>query len=125
MARKEVRAEIESLKKASGQQRGAIAQLKREVAQLQKDLRPARTRAGAAQAISPAAPAAQEQQRRFSAPRLATHRAKLGLSAAAYGKLVGMSGATIYNWELGKSRPDGAQPEAGALALGGTGYREI
>ncbi|MEJ8857438.1 helix-turn-helix domain-containing protein [Variovorax robiniae] len=110
VARKEVRAEIESLKKASAQQRGAIAQLKREVAHLQKDLRLTRTRAGAAVALSPAAPAAhQPSKRRFSAARLAAHRAKLGLSAAAYGQLVGMSGATIYNWEQGKSRPDGQQ----------------
>ena len=39
--------------------------------------------------------------RRFSATRLAARRAKLGLSAAVYGKLVGMSGATIYLWEQG------------------------
>jgi len=47
--------------------------------------------------------------RRFSASRLAAHRAKLGLSAAAYGKLVGMSGATIYLWEQEKSRPSSEQ----------------
>jgi len=33
----------------------------------------------------------------------------LGLSAAAYGKLIGMSGATIYLWEQGKSRPNADQ----------------
>ncbi|WP_093381137.1 helix-turn-helix transcriptional regulator [Variovorax sp. OV329] len=37
------------------------------------------------------------------------HRTKLGLSAAAYGKLVGMSGATVYLWEQGKSRPNEEQ----------------
>ena len=34
-----------------------------------------------------------------------THRDKLGLSAADYGKLVGVSGLTIYNWEKGESSP--------------------
>lgn len=47
--------------------------------------------------------------RRFSASRLAAHRSKLDLSAAAYGKLAGVSGQTIYNWEQGKARPRPAQ----------------
>ena len=36
-----------------------------------------------------------ERKHRFSAVRLAAHRSKLGLSAADYGRLVGMSGATM------------------------------
>ncbi|HYP84137.1 helix-turn-helix transcriptional regulator [Variovorax sp.] len=116
VARREVRAEMETLKKASAQYRGAIAQLRREVADLQKQLRHASRRASAA---APAVRAAGKTDgndeggtpRRFSAPRLAAHRAKLGISAAAYGKLVGMSGATIYLWEQGKSRPNAGQLE--------------
>lgn len=50
-------------------------------------------------------------KRRFSATRLATHRAKLGLSAASYGQLVGVSGQTIYHWEQGKARPRATQLE--------------
>ncbi len=50
--------------------------------------------------------------RRFSAARLEAHRKKLGLSAADYGKLVDISGATIYNWEQGKSRPSPEQVQA-------------
>jgi DNA-binding transcriptional regulator YiaG len=49
-------------------------------------------------------------QRRFSAERLARHRAKLGLSAAAYGQLAGASGAAVYKWEQG-ARPRAAQLE--------------
>ena len=107
VARKEVRTEIESLKKASAQYRGAIAQLKREVADLQKQLK----RAGRVTAVAPPVPKTAETDtpRRFSSSRLAAHRSKLGLSAAAYGKLVGMSGATIYLWEQGKSRPNPEQ----------------
>lgn len=54
--------------------------------------------------------------RRFSAPRIASHRAKLGVSAIAYGKLVGIGGQTIYNWEQGKSRPNPEQILTLALA---------
>jgi len=108
IARKEVRAEIDSLKKASVQYRSAIAQLRREVADLQRQLK----RAGGSDAASEARAtksAAADTPRRFSATRLAAHRTKLGLSAAAYGKLVGMSGATVYLWEQGKSRPNEEQ----------------
>jgi len=113
VARKEVRAEIESLKKASSQHRSTIAQLRRELADLQKQLKQAsRQRAAVASSAAPAdarGGAMDGTPRRFSAARLAAHRAKLGLSAADYGRLVGMSGATIYNWEQGKSRPNAEQ----------------
>ena len=36
---------------------------------------------------------------------LKNHRKRLGLSAADFGQLVGVSGLTIYNWESGKSKP--------------------
>ena len=32
-------------------------------------------------------------------------RKRLKLSAADFGKLVGVSGLTVYNWEHGKARP--------------------
>jgi len=37
------------------------------------------------------------------------------LSAADYGKLVGVSGLTIYNWEGGKAKP--RQEKIAVLAL--------
>lgn len=108
VARKEVRAELESLKRASTQHRSAIAQLRREVADLHRQLKQAHRQvasASRASAASGGSGASDGTPRRFSAARLAAHRARLGLSAADYGRLVGMSGATIYLWEQGKSRP--------------------
>ena len=107
IARKEVRAEIDSLKKASTQHRAAIAQLRRQVSDLEKRLRQAERQAASASRTTSSEAA--DTPRRFSAGRLAAHRAKLGLPAAAYGKLVGMSGATIYLWEQGKARPNAEQ----------------
>lgn len=46
-----------------------------------------------------------ERKHRFNAARLAAHRTKLGLSVSDYGRLVGMSGGTIYLWEQGDRRP--------------------
>jgi len=37
-------------------------------------------------------------QRRFSPARLAATRKKLGLSAADFGALIGVSGQSIYKW---------------------------
>ncbi|WP_093136080.1 DNA-binding transcriptional regulator [Variovorax sp. OK605] len=125
VARKEVRTEIETLKKASAAHRASIAELRRQLSALEKELR--RAAKGATRAVA-AADAAEEEitgtKRRFSATRLATHRSKLGLSAASYGQLVGVSGQTIYHWEQGKARPRAAQLESLAKVRG-LGAREI
>lgn len=127
VARKQIRSEIEALKKTSVQQRAAIAQLRRDMAELQKALKQGRRAQAALARQSPSAAASADgagsgaeggTPRRFSAARLAAHRAKLGLSAADYGKLVDISGATIYNWEQGKTRPSPEQVQAlGLLKL--------
>lgn len=115
VARKEVRAEIETLKKVSVAHRASIAELRRQVNALEKELR--RVAKGATRAATAATAAhstdeaAAGTKRRFSATRLAAHRTKLGLSAASYGQLAGVSGQTIYHWEQGKARPRAAQLE--------------
>ncbi|PIF77526.1 helix-turn-helix protein [Variovorax sp. 54] len=120
VARKEVRAEIETLKKSSIFHRSSIAALRRQVSELEKELR--RVTQGAVRRRPVDAPEASESgpARRFSATRLAGHREKLELSAAAYGQLVGVSGQTIYNWEQGKGRPKPEQLQnlASVRALG-------
>ena len=101
IARKEVRAEIESLKKTNSQHRSLIAQLRREITALQKQLR----QVNHERAVAANEAKVLDRKYRFSATRLAAHRAKFGLSAADYGKLVGVNGNTVYLWEHGKSRP--------------------
>ena len=60
---------------------------------------------------------------RFSAKRLQSHRSRLGLSAIDFGKLLGVSAQTIYNWEHEVARPRTEQ--LGRLAaLRGIGKRE-
>ena len=54
---------------------------------------------------------------------LKTHRKKLGLSAKDYGKLLGVSSLTIYNWEGGKSKPRRSQLPR-IVAVRGIGKRE-
>lgn len=125
VARKEVRAEIETVKKASVIHRASIAALRRQVSALEKELH--RLTKGATRSVAAAESADAEAattRRRFSATRLATHRSKLGLSAASYGQLVGVSGQTIYHWEQGKARPRAAQLE-NLASVRDLGAREI
>ena len=125
VARKEVRAEIETLKKASVHHRSAIAALRRQVVALENELRNvAKGTARGARASEPDEEGDSGPKRRFSAGRLAAHRTKLGISAASYGQLVGVSGQTIYHWEQGKARPRAAQLESLA-AVRGMGRQEV
>ncbi|MES2281080.1 MAG: helix-turn-helix domain-containing protein [Pseudomonadota bacterium] len=103
VARKEVRAEVSALKKASIKYRSEIAELKRRLAQLERDVTQASK--GARKAAPKAAEEGGETVARYSAKNLASLRKKLDLSAADFGKLLGVSGASIYLWEEGKTRP--------------------
>lgn len=104
VARKEVRAETQSLKKAVALYRAEIAGLKKRTQALEQELRRV---AKAAQKATPAADIAEEPgpALRFSAKGFASQRKRLGLSAADCGLLVGASGLSIYKWESGQSRP--------------------
>jgi DNA-binding transcriptional regulator YiaG len=123
IARKEVRAQTEDFKKSSAQYRAHIAALRRRVDALERQLK----RVGKASTRGTAAAEQDEggdgTSRRFSATRLASQRKKLGLSAADFATLLGVSGQSVYKWEHGESRPRARQLEAIA-ALRGVGKRE-
>ena len=51
-------------------------------------------------------------------------RDRLGLSAERFGKLIGVTGQSIYAWEAGRSVPRAKQLEAIA-ALRGIGKKEV
>jgi DNA-binding XRE family transcriptional regulator len=42
---------------------------------------------------------------RFSAKGLRSQRQRLGLSAENCGKIIGVTGQTLYNWERNEARP--------------------
>lgn len=109
VARKEVRTEVDALRKSSAQHRSAIASLRRQIDALQKEVRRASKQHVASDRKSNAKAAVEAPQRRFSAARLAAHRAKLGVSGETYGRLVNIGGQTILNWEQGKARPSAQQ----------------
>ena len=103
IARKQVRSETISLKKASSQYRRDIAQLKRHVSNLQR--RMTLFEKQVPQNVPSQVTEADAEGVRFTAKGLRSQRKRLGLSAADYGKLVGVGTQTIYNWESEISRP--------------------
>lgn len=102
VARKEIKAETEALKSASNKYRSEIAALKRQVVALQNQLKRA---SATSNGPGRSEEATSKVRHRFSAKGLASQRKRLGLSAEALGKLIGVSGLSIYNWEGGKARP--------------------
>jgi DNA-binding XRE family transcriptional regulator len=122
LARREIRAETKRTKKASAQHRRDIAALKRQLKSLLSRLSMIEKHGGSAGPAVKVSDAA-AQGLRFRADGLRTHRAKLGLSAKDYGRLIGVSGLTIYHWEDGKAKPRRRQLPAIA-AVRGMGKRE-
>lgn len=113
LARKELRRELEGLKKSSSQYRSEIAALKRNVAMLEKQL--ARLRKSTGKGSDSGRELEEGTSLRFSAKGLLSQRKRLGLSASDMGILLGVSAQTVYNWETGKTRPRPQQLESIAV----------
>lgn len=104
IARKEIRSEISSLRKSAASYRVEIAALKRRVVVLESTLKK----------LNKSVPSRRTEPEessalRWRAPGFVSLRKKLDLSAGDMGKLLGVSGATVYSWEAGKSKPRATQ----------------
>jgi DNA-binding transcriptional regulator YiaG len=103
IARKEIRSETSVVKKASAQYRKDIAELKRQVSNMQGRVSLLEKRV--LRDVQPQVAETDAKDVRFTAKGLCSQRKRLSLSAGDYGKLVGVSGQTVYGWEKGLSRP--------------------
>jgi DNA-binding transcriptional regulator YiaG len=128
VSRKQLRTETEALKKANSGYRSQLAELKRRMQVLEQQVR--RLQKGQAGGRGAAAAATSEDDEgdgrviRYSAKSLASQRRRLGLSAAALAKLLGVSALSVYKWESGNTRPRRKQIEAIA-ALREMGRRDV
>ena len=137
LARKEVRQQIAETVKSAARSEREIAELKRQIQTLQQKPSATRTQDAPKQPAGKKAPSkkatakrqggqaagAQSARSRFSAANLKASRERLGLSADNYGRLIGVSGLSIYNWEGGKAKP--RESSIAALAtIKGIGKRE-
>ena len=140
LARKEIRQQTAGTARTVSQCERDIAALKGQINDLQRKLSSLRTQGAPAptvtkkaaskkaattkQAAKAASGAGKQSSRaRFSATGLKANRERLGLSADNYGKLVGVSGLSIYNWEQGKARPREGSVAA-LMTIRGIGKRE-
>ena len=142
IARSEIRKQTAGTAKAVSQGQRDVAALKRQIEDLQNKLsslraqdapqpkagkktssRKAATKKKAARAASSGS-GQKSPRSRFSVKGLKAHRERLGLSADNYGKLIGVSGLSIYNWEQEKARPRESSIAA-MMAIRGIGKREV
>jgi DNA-binding transcriptional regulator YiaG len=107
IAKKELRAETVSVKKANAQYRAEIAELKRRVSSLEAALK--RLAKAQPKVDKVSADAEETGALRFRADGFASLRQKLGLSGLEMAQLLGVSNQSVYHWESGKSRPRAAQ----------------
>lgn len=122
LARKELRAHLEPLKKSAAQSKAQVAVLREEISSLKRQIR-----ALAKQAHHPAEKSSEVQQKsrqRFTAKGFATMRRRLGLSHAEMGRLIGASDQSVRKWEDGAAIPRMKFQQA-IFALRGIGKRAI
>jgi DNA-binding transcriptional regulator YiaG len=108
LAKREIKAETGKTRQAVAKYRRDIARLKRDIQAHQKEIAALQGREQKRLGQPPAAGESVEKVR-FSARSVAAQRKRLKLSAADYGKLLGVSGLTVYSWERGSRRPRKAQ----------------
>jgi DNA-binding transcriptional regulator YiaG len=126
VARKELRAATEALKKTASTQRAEIAGLKRRVQELEKQLKALSRTAARRKSTGPATSVndADAGGLRFRAAGMASNRKRLGLSAADFGLLVGATAQSVLAWEGERAKPK-AKNLAAIAALRGVGKREV
>lgn len=103
LAKKEARFATAHAQRRVAQHRRDIAKLKRVIQD--QALRISRLEAAEKSPVLGEVAADVPEDARFSARSVRAQRKRLGLSAELYGKLVGVTGQTVYAWEQKQSRP--------------------
>lgn len=109
-------------RKAVAQFRRDIAQLKRTQIDLERRLQYLESRETERLKAGPRAKTAPAGTR-FTPTALRKRREGLGLSREDFARLAGVSASTLYNWESGRTKPSG-EHLAALVALRGIGKRE-
>jgi DNA-binding transcriptional regulator YiaG len=122
LARREIRAHLRGLRRMIAQHRRDLAALKRLAPRLEKSV--AFLEAQESDRVAePQVPSEVVEKARFSAKWLRAHRERIKLSADQYARLINVSPLSVYNWELGKSKPS-KEKLAALAAVRGIGRRD-
>lgn len=121
VARKELKGEMQSLRKITTAHRSEIAALKRMVKSLSAEMKTIK-RSGKPMGKEPSGleGTAKPGRIRFTAERFAALRKKLGLTQVEMAKVLGASSLSVHKWEAGAVQPRAAQLEkiASTMKLG-------
>jgi DNA-binding transcriptional regulator YiaG len=111
LARKEIKSQVSLTRKAVSQHRREIAELKRVIRQQQKKLASLESngRAGGGSVPVRTTLGPLPSSSRYSIRSVKSQRRRLKLSAEEFGRLLGVTAQTVYNWEQGKARPRKSQ----------------
>jgi len=123
LARKELRAQMEPIKKSAAQLRAQVTELRAEVSTLKAKLKQMDKQTPKAVRVD-AIETPKRSRQRFTAKGFATMRGKLGLSCVEMGHLIGASDQSVRKWEEGESVPREKFQQA-IFSLRGLGKREI
>ena len=125
MARKELKPELQGMRKAITGHRSEIAALKREVKALTSQLKATQrqvkaTDAPKANVATEDATPTRSRKIQFNAQALIEKRSALGITQKQMAQLLGASSLSVYKWESGQVHPRSAQLEriAEVLKLG-------
>lgn len=108
VARKELKTELQAMRKVLSGHRSDIAALKREIKALASS-RPKTQPKAAPSPAEPAPPSGKLHRPRLPAQALAKKRAALGLTQKDMARLLGASSLSVYKWESGQVHPRAAQ----------------
>ena len=125
LARKEAKAVVSPVQKASASYRGLIAGLRKQVASLQKEVAMLKRAAPAPEKVLATKT---EPAGRFwiTGQGVKAMRKRTGLTQEKFGNLVGVSVPTVVNWEKAKGKLNLRKATAGTLqSLRGKGKREV
>ena len=112
MARKELKPELQGMRKALAHHRSEIAALKREVKALASLLKTSKRKVKTVEVPQDVGKAAEVKQPRsgnFGPQALLEKRTALGLTQKEMATLLGASSLSIYKWESGQVQPRAAQ----------------
>lgn len=121
VARKELKGDLQLLRKITTAHRSEIAALKRQVKVLASEIKAANSTIKSAVKQIPAAELVEKPNGiRFTAERFAALRKKLGLTQTEMAKVLGASSLSVHKWETGNVQPRAAQLEkiASVMKLG-------
>jgi DNA-binding transcriptional regulator YiaG len=125
VARKELKEELQALRKVTTSHRSEIAALKRQVKSLATALKAVSktSKASSKKSQTTDGPAAVPGIR-YSAERLVALRNKFGITQTQMASLLGVSYLSVHKWEAGGAQPRAAQLQKIALASK-MGKREV